>query len=141
MFVHLHNFLKLVLNLIFSLFYKIQYKFTSVKWITTKLNINFLRTNQADLDDFGVLIIFPALSNLSPDPPFPFPSPFGVLLSVDLDDFDTSAFEDLSFFAPFTPFAVFTDLADLDPVDLTGFDLEDFGVLYPFADFNTADGN
>jgi len=47
----------------------------------------------------------------------------------------------LSFFAPFTPFAVFTDLANLDPVDLTGFDLEDFGVLCPFADFNTAAGN
>merc|ERR1719162_1020001 len=81
------------------------------------------------LDDFGVLLIFPALSDLDPDPPFPFPSPFGVLLSVDLDDFDTSAFEDLSFFAPF---AVFTDLTDLDPVDLTDF------VLSPFADFNTA---
>jgi len=72
-----------------------------------------------NLDDFGVLLIFPALSDLSPDPPFPFPSPFGVLLSVDLDDFDTSAFEDLSFFAPFTPFAVFTALADLDPVGAT----------------------
>ena len=102
-----------------------------------KLNLKLLHTNKkADINDFGVLLIFPALSDLDPDPPFPFPSPFGVLLSVDLDDFDTSAFEDLSFFTPFAVFTDLTDLDDLDPVDLTDFDLEDFGVLDPFADFN-----
>ena len=45
-----------------------------------------------DLDDFGVLLMFPDLSDFEPDPLFP----FGVLEPDDLDDLDTSDFDEIS---------------------------------------------
>jgi len=75
--------------------------------------------------------MFPDLSDLAPDPPFPFPPPFpfGVLLTPVLDDLVSSALDDLSLF---TAFALLPDLTDFTAL----IDLEDFGVLDPFADFN-----
>jgi len=73
--------------------------------------------------------MFPDLSDLAPDPPFPFPPPFpfGVLLTPVLDDLVSSALDDLSLF---TAFALLPDLTDLGPLGSTG-------VLDPFASFNT----
>ena len=71
--------------------------------------------------------MFPALSDLVP---------FGVLNSNDLNDLDKLNLEDLSLFVLFAFFTDLTDLAaldDLGPTDLLDFDLEDFGVLDPFA--------